>query len=772
MATPTEATSAHDKSDILLISSKPQQHLTPQNSTSSILKPSPHSTVTATKTPDNHFQATAASKSSTPVVPAPHILFNHNKPIIATRVPENRMQKYCYRHHPEINCNRQADAHQMKEIQDDLDKLTDHDRTAISHVWSIFSAAPANQRSLILKGLLAQCCFPQLSQVSSLLDNLIRIDFLSALPPEISFKILSYLDSTSLCRAAQVSKRWRQLADDDIVWHRMCEQHIDKKCTKCGWGLPLLEKKRLYDSKRAIEARLKALNSQATNSSLTGIPLSKDSTSHTDDISLKSDVTINENNKRSLDSSTASGPDESKKRRTRPWKEVYKERYTIEKNWRNGRYRTLTFKHPSPVLCLQFDEQYLMTGTYDGKVCIWDVETGTLVRELEGHLQAVSALKFDNLKLITASRDRTVRVWNYRNGDCVCTFRGHEGPVLCIDCDQRLIASGSGDNNIKVWNFTTKTCFTLRGHTDWVQSVRVHSSSGTLYSGSQDATIRMWDLVTKNCIRVFSVPGSEGSHVSQIQSVIPLYIDHFQGIENGCSVPPTKTTRNSSSSSILSNDEAAGEGSDTLSPNSARVELSEERQMFNDSIQRRSFSTLERAGVGHLSYNTPPPSSRPVDPLSTDERVRRMNARPTHILSASLDSTIKLWDVNTGRCVRTSFGHIEGIWGIAADNFRVVSGSHDKLVKVWDLQSGRNWHTFNGHTSHVTCVGLSDTRLASGSDDGMVQMLCFDDFESSEYSTSASSTASTPTSTTTATTISNPISSPTSIPTPPETISS
>lgn len=666
---------------------------------------------------------TPSSSASTPV------LFNHNKPVINTRVPENRMKKYCYRHHPEVSCNRQADANQMIEIQNDLDNLSDVDRTAISHVWSIFSAAPASQRSLILKGLLAQCCFPQLSQVSSMLDNLIRIDFLSALPPEISFKILSHLDSTSLCRAAQVSRKWRQLADDDIVWHRMCEQHINKKCTKCGWGLPLLEKKRLHDSKRAIEARLKALNDKTALEGSSSEP-----------------TTINTNNKRPIDAE--SDPEPTKKRRTRPWKEVYKERYCIESNWRNGRYRTLTFEHPSPVLCLQFDEQYLMTGSYNGIVSIWDIETGKLVRKLEGHLSAVSALKFDNLKLITASRDTTVRVWNYRNGDCVCTFRGHEGAVLCIDCDQRLIASGSADNNIKVWNFTTKTCFTLRGHTDWVQSVRVHSASGTLYSGSQDATIRMWDLVTKNCIRVFSQPGTEGSHVAQIQSVIPLYIDHLQGDEHDCSVPPRRNRRPAlPASGREGNNDVAVEESGALSPDSSRLQHTEERRTFDSSISRRSFSTLEPAGVGHLAHAAPSSYNPPqrVDPFSTEERIRRINSRPTHILSASLDSTIKMWDINTGQCVRTFFGHIEGIWGIAADNFRVVSGSHDKLVKVWDLQSGRNWHTFNQHTSHVTSVCLSDTRLASGSDDGMVRMLCFDDFEDDATTEGSSTSASTAT---------------------------
>lgn len=665
---------------------------------------SPLSSSTASKDSSvpQQEQSSKASNTSLPVI------FEH-KPALSKSISEKGMQNYCYRHHPNVLCNRQADATQMKEIQSDLDKLDDNARTAISHVWSIFSAAPSKQRSLILKGLLAQCCFPQLSQVSSLLDNLIRIDFISALPPEISFKILSYLDSTSLCRAAQVNKKWKLLADDDVVWHRMCEQHIDKKCTKCGWGLPLLEKKRLRDSRKDIDARVQELNEKTKIEN----------------------ETFNSNNKRPLEATESTSITESnapKKRKTRPWKEVYRERYNIESNWRNGRYKTLKFQHKSPVLCLQFDDQYLMVGTYDGKVSIWDVETGKMVRQLEGHSKAVSALKFDNLKLITASRDQTVRVWNYRNGDCVCTFRGHEDAVLCIDCDQRLIASGSADRNIKVWNFATKTCFTLRGHTDWVQSVRVHSASGTLYSGSEDTTIRMWDLVTKQCVRVFSAPGSQGSHVAQIQSVIPLYIDHLQGDENGCSMPNHRSDSNAGAfpppnfgRSQSENPTSSQENSEALSPISTSGGSPAPSEREVETVQRQNSYAVDKFPQSNHGGR--------ADPLSTDERVKRMNARPTHILSASLDSTIKMWDVKTGQCVRTLFGHIEGIWGIAADNFRVVSASHDKLVKVWDLQSGRNWHTFNDHTSHVSCVGLSDTRLASGSDDGEVQMLCFDDFK-------------------------------------------
>ena len=179
--------------------------------------------------------------------------------------------RYCYRHRPDSKCRRAADEAKMVMIQRELDKLTPDvssammslsisslfclltiakDKQAITHVWSLFSAAPARHRELMLQGVLSQLCFPQLSLVSREVSEALKIDFIAALPVELSQKVLCYLDTVSLTKAAQVSRRWRQLADDDAVWVRMCEQHVNRKCTKCGWGLPLLERKRLRNYTR------------------------------------------------------------------------------------------------------------------------------------------------------------------------------------------------------------------------------------------------------------------------------------------------------------------------------------------------------------------------------------------------------------------------------------------------------------------------------------------------------------------------------------------
>src|SRR5437870_1196093 len=51
------------------------------------------------------------------------------------------------------------------------------------------------------------------------------------------------------------------------------EQHIDRKCTKCGWGLPLLDRKRLRDwTRRRQLAKSKTKQSRGSSSSPPTIP--------------------------------------------------------------------------------------------------------------------------------------------------------------------------------------------------------------------------------------------------------------------------------------------------------------------------------------------------------------------------------------------------------------------------------------------------------------------------------------------------------------------
>ncbi|KAF2743353.1 F-box/WD repeat-containing protein pof1 [Sporormia fimetaria CBS 119925] len=591
---------------------------------------------------------------------------------------------YCYRHRPDMLCRKQADEPTMEQLQKELARESQQDQQSIANVWSLFSAAPAKHRNLMLQGILAQCCFPQLSFISSSVRNLIKIDFLSALPPELGFKILCYLDTTSLCKAAQVSRRWRTLADDDVVWHKMCEQHIDRKCTKCGWGLPLLDQRRLRTEKRRIQLRASGQGLNEFEPELTSLSAVEDP-QHAREPSP--DVSVG--SKRSAPGSPFS-PELSAKRicsrngdsthlgppKKRPWKDVYKARFKVGTNWKYGRYSTMELKeHENGVMCLQFDDRILMTGSYDATVKIWDLKTGKVIRTLTGHTQGIRCLQFDDGgRLITGSLDHTIKVWNWRTGQLLKTLNVHTRGVIGVHMADKLLASGSADNTIVVHDFSTYKRFTLTGHTDWVNSVRIDIPSRTLFSASDDCTVKLWDLDTNTCLKTF-----EG-HVAQVQTVLPLPAD-FELDE-----------------------------SDLI--NTAHHD-------YTSDSASQSSSTRDRSATPELRQT----SSSDNHPLFWTDPTRP--SPPSYMLTGSLDGTIRLWHIPTGRCVHRFFGHVEGVWGIAADSLRLVSGAEDKTIKIWDPRTGKCERTLTGHTGPVTCVGLSDSRLVSGSEDGTVRVCCF-----------------------------------------------
>lgn len=549
-------------------------------------------------------------------------------------LPVFNLQRFCYRHNPDIQSSKantacyKQDVKRFKSVNDKISQLPTNEREEVHHIVSTFSKSNDKLRKLILEGLLTACCFPQLSYVASQVQNMIKIDFIGILPQEISLKILCYLDCQSLCSAAKVCRKWKIMADDDRVWHRMCEQHIDRKCPNCGWGLPRLHMKRARSPPKSSRCR----------ELITGAPIP----------------------------CTVKGGAPQTRRGTTPWKVIYRDRFKVESNWRKGQCLIQEFKgHMDGVLTLQFSPRLLFTGSYDSTVAIWDLCSGRLIRRLSGHSDGVKALYFDEQKVITGSLDKAIRVWNYITGECVSTYRGHTDSVLSVDSYKKIIVSGSADKTVKVWHIESRTCYSLRGHTEWVNCVKLHPSSFLCFSCSDDTTIRMWDIRTNACLRVFR------GHVGQVQKVIPLTIIDIANL-------------------VVDDKQAAEPPEPDISP----VILNED-----------------------LPY-------------------------PTHLLSCSLDNTIKLWDVRTGKCVRTQFGHVEGVWDIAADNFRIVSGSHDGKVKLWDLQSGRCLHTFQGKSlqephrrtnddtphkvSPIACVGIGDSEFFTGDEMGFVKRYRFD----------------------------------------------
>jgi tricorn protease-like protein len=90
------------------------------------------------------------------------------------------------------------------------------------------------------------------------------------------------------------------------------------------------------------------------------------------------------------------------------------------------------------------------------------------------------------------------------------------------------------------------------------------------------------------------------------------------------------------------------------------------------------------------------------------------------------DHTVRVWDLDAGRCIATLKGHTAPVNGVAvtADGRRAVSSSQDTTLRVWDLDAGRCIAILEGHTASVYEVGVTEDgrRAVSASSDFTVRV--------------------------------------------------
>lgn len=99
---------------------------------------------------------------------------------------------------------------------------------------------------------------------------------------------------------------------------------------------------------------------------------------------------------------------------------------------------------------------------------------------------------------------------------------------------------------------------------------------------------------------------------------------------------------------------------------------------------------------------------------------------PNTFASASLDHTIKVWNLSSPVPNFTLEGHEKGVNCVdyynGGDKPYLVSGGDDKSVRIWDYQTKACVQTLDGHTHNVSCVAFLPDRplIVSGSEDGTV----------------------------------------------------
>jgi WD40 repeat protein len=94
-------------------------------------------------------------------------------------------------------------------------------------------------------------------------------------------------------------------------------------------------------------------------------------------------------------------------------------------------------------------------------------------------------------------------------------------------------------------------------------------------------------------------------------------------------------------------------------------------------------------------------------------------------LTGSYDSTVRVWEVSTGRCLQVLSGHVGPVWSVAwtGNSDRVISGGADKTIRVWEIQTGRCLQVLAEHSLAVDRVAFGDqNHVISGSRDNTLRI--------------------------------------------------
>ncbi|KAI9029725.1 WD40-repeat-containing domain protein [Phycomyces nitens] len=161
--------------------------------------------------------------------------------------------------------------------------------------------------------------------------------------------------------------------------------------------------------------------------------------------------------------------------------------------WRDGETE-LILMHDGPVNAVaSFGSTCLASASGDGKLKIWDLDTGKCLRTMD-HKRGLACIKVNGTNIYTGGQDGKVRIWNGLTGECLSVLKGHTDVIRSIDCLEDKILTGSYDCTLRVWDSNTGQCSLSfqSGHSSWIFNVLM--SRSRILSAGQDKRIMVLDF--------------------------------------------------------------------------------------------------------------------------------------------------------------------------------------------------------------------------------------------------------------------------------------
>lgn len=562
-----------------------------------------------------------------------------------------------------------------------------------------FESMPDEMKNYYIYQILRRCPKTVLHFVAETVNPALKRDFLGELPPELAQNVIKHLDTKSLCRASQVSKRWRKIVDtDEKIWKdlfdgagfNLTEPELQRAIWE-GWGwqsdprlggaeenvnvLGIPDKNSLIrtpiQSATETEGFLEEANPKRSkrkgvyNSNRASARKSRKSKSNVTDDFARFDTESLEKHMANVDGpyaaaeaalATVPSPDCGLPSLNvlHLYKSLYRRHYLFSRSWMQNKIepRHLAFKahNHNVVTCLQFDAERIVTGSDDNNINVYDTKTGALKAKLEGHDGGVWALQYVGDTLVSGSTDRSVRIWNMNTGRCTHTFLGHTSTVRCLIILMPTVIKRTSAGSI------------------------VMPKEPLIITGSRDSTLRVWKLPRPDDLEFIPNPADEqdcpyllrtlSGHGQSVRAIAA----HGDTLVSGSYDYTVRVWKISTGETVH---RLVGHGQKVYS-----VVLDHERnRCISGSMD--NLIKVWSLDTGTLLYNLE----------GHTLLVGLLDYQRGRLVSAAADSNLRIWDVDSGVCVKNLIGHSGAITCFQHDGVKIISGS-DRSLKMWDVQTG------------------------------------------------------------------------------------
>jgi WD40 repeat protein len=353
-----------------------------------------------------------------------------------------------------------------------------------------------------------------------------------------------------------------------------------------------------------------------------------------------------------------------------------------------------------------------VSASADETLIVWDLVRGIAERTLNGHSGYVSAVAItpDSRRVISGSHDRTARVWDLESGEIVQVLGGHSGPVeaVAITPDGRRAVTASAAT-LKVWNLEQGTLlWSLEGHAEGhdgnVNAIALTPDGRQVVSASNDATLVVWNLEQGTAQRTLGPPAWR--------------LREEMTTPDGRPGEMYKDRKGGETRVVIDLD--TRQELYRLPGHTARiwaVAVTADSQRAVSASEDTTLRVWDLASGAELHVLRGHTSQVVAVAVTQDGR---------YAVSGSVDKTVCSWDLTTGQLLRTFEGHGSDVDQLAVtpDGSRVISGSIDETIRVWDLDKDSEELILRAHTDSVRAVAVTpDSRYAvSGSNDKTLRL--------------------------------------------------